>query len=98
MIETYSVLTRLPEPQRAEPALVAEFFDRNFPGKPRTLDADQARELPSRLNELGIIGGAAYDAVIALTASACGAHLISLDRRAEVTYRRCGIKFDLIGS
>ena len=96
-IETYSLLTRLPEPQRAEPALVVEFLDRNFAGNPLTLDADHLRSVPGRLAELGIVGGAAYDGIIALIAADCGAHLISLDRRAEATYRRCGVSFELIG-
>jgi predicted nucleic acid-binding protein len=97
MIETFSVLTRLPEPQRATPQLVVEFFDRNFSTDPLTLEPSQWRSVPGRLAELGISGGAAYDAVIALSAAAHSATLVSLDRRAEPTYRRCGAAFEMIG-
>ena len=34
--------------------------------------------------------------VLTRIAAECGAHLISLDRRAETTYLRCGVSFDLI--
>jgi predicted nucleic acid-binding protein len=98
MIETYSVLTRLPEPQRARPHHVAEFLSRNFTESPLSLDAEQLRSIPERLSELAVVGGATYDALIALTASKCGAHLVSLDRRAEAVYRRCGVSFELLGA
>ena len=96
LVETFSVLTRLPEPQRADPALVAEFLDRNFPDLPLTLDAVQLRSVPTTLSEFGISGGAAYDGLIALTAQAHGVQLVSLDRRAENTYRRCGVSVELL--
>jgi hypothetical protein len=96
LVETYSVLTRLPEPQRADPDLVAEFFDRNFSGRPLTLDPDRLRSVPNTLATLGVSGGAAYDGLVALTALAHGARLVSLDRRAEATYRRCGLEFELL--
>lgn len=98
LVEAFSVLTRLPEPQRAEPALVAEFLERNFPDEPLALDAAQMRGLPGRLTALGISGGAAYDGLIALTAHFHGVELVSLDRRAENTYRRCGINYSLLAS
>lgn len=96
LVETYSVLTRLPEPQRADPAMVVEFFARNFPGNPLALDAEQLRSVPSTLSALRLSGGSSYDGLIALTALAHGAHLVSLDRRAEATYRRCGVNFELL--
>jgi toxin FitB len=45
---------------------------------------------PERLGGLGLAGGAVYDGLIALTARAAGAELISLDRRAVATYHQCG--------
>ncbi|HQZ36929.1 MAG TPA: type II toxin-antitoxin system VapC family toxin [Ilumatobacteraceae bacterium] len=97
MVETFSVLTRLPEPQRAAPVMVAEFFERNFPRDPLTLGASAARSVPGTLAGLGIVGGAAYDGLIALTARAGDATLVSLDQRAAPTYRRCGVPFELLG-
>jgi predicted nucleic acid-binding protein len=98
MVETYSVLTRLPEPQRARPDHVAEFLSRNFAEAPMSLDGEQLRLIPGKLSELGIVGGATYDALIALTAAGFGVHLVSLDRRAESVYRRCGVSFELLGA
>ena len=98
MVETFSVLTRLPEPQRAEPTMVAEFFERNFPRDPLTLGAPEARSVPVTLAGLGIVGGAAHDGLIALTARAGEATLVSLDQRAASTYRRCGVHFEILGS
>lgn len=96
-LEVYSVLTRLPSPFRAEPSTVAEFLNRTFPS-PRLLlgQADQDA-LPVRLAGLGIASGAAYDAVIAFTAAAAGAELVTLDQRALVTYERCRIRARLVG-
>lgn len=41
-------------------------------------------------------GGAVYDALVAATAKATGAVLLSLDRRAERTYRMIGVDFEMI--
>lgn len=98
LIETYSVLTRLPEPQRAEPQHVTEFLLRNFCVVPLVLDAIAQRALPQRLAGLGISGGASYDGLIALTAHDNNAVLVTLDQRATATYARCGVEFELLTS
>lgn len=43
-----------------------------------------------------IVGGATYDALIAATAAAHGATLLTLDRRARVTYDRVGCRNELL--
>ena len=97
LMEAYSVLTRLPEPQRALPTAVAEVlrarFDRAISLPPR-----DALALPSVLARSGVAGGSAYDAVIALTAVAHRASLLTLDQRALTVYERCGAEVRLIGS
>lgn len=98
LLETYSVLTRLPEPQRAEPQLVTEFLERNFRRAPLVLDAPAHKALPQRLAGLGISGGAAYDGLIALTALDNDAVLVTLDHRATATYERCGLDYELLVS
>ena len=98
MVETFSVLTRLPEPQRAEPSMVVEFFERNFSGDPLSLTSSDARSVPSRLVGMGVTGGASYDGLIALTALASEAMLVSLDQRAAPVYRRCGVEFEILGT
>jgi len=97
MVETFSVLTRLPEPQRAEPAMVVEFFERNFRDDPLSLGSSHARLVPSKLAAMGVVGGASYDGLIALTALAGDATLVSLDQRAAPVYRRCGVTFEILG-
>jgi hypothetical protein len=56
-------------------------------------------DYPAALAELassGVVGGAVYDGLIALGAKAGGASLVSLDRRAVRTYRRCGVDFRVL--
>lgn len=95
-LEAYSVLTRLPDPFRAEPAIVAEFLGRTFAGQRLVLDPDDQAGLPARLASLGIAGGAVYDAFIGLTARASNAELVTLDRRALANYERCEVKARLL--
>lgn len=92
-LEAYSVLTRLPDPFRAEPAVVAEFLRRTFLTARLQAAADG---LPERLAGIGICGGAVYDALIAFTAAAAGAELLTLDRRALLTYERCQVRARLL--
>jgi hypothetical protein len=95
-LEAYSVLTRLPDPFRAEPATVAEFLRRTF-SRPRLALALQEHEaLPTRLAKLGVAGGSVYDALIGLTTHAAGAELVTLDRRALGIYERCGASTRLL--
>lgn len=94
--ESYSVLTRLPEPHRAPPELVRDFLVAAFTSAPLTLDAEAIRTLPASLVASGVAGGATFDGLIALTAAAHDATLLSLDRRAAETYRQCGVRFELL--
>ncbi len=89
-LEAYSVLTRLPDPFRADAALVAEFLRRTFGTKRLVLGARAYAALPTTLSGWGISGGSVYDALIAMTAKAAGAEIVTLDRRALATYERCG--------
>jgi predicted nucleic acid-binding protein len=90
-LEVYSVLTRLPEPLRAEPVLVAEYLREDFSGERMALDEPERRALVKRLADLSISGGAAYDASVAVTANHHGRTLLSCDLRAARTYERLGI-------
>jgi predicted nucleic acid-binding protein len=95
-IETFSVLTRLPPPHRAPAALVRDFLAARFPDRYVVLDADGYARLLPRLVELGMSSGAAYDALVGLTAHSAGATLVSADHRAALTYERLGIDFRLL--
>ncbi len=96
MLEAYSVLTRLPEPFRAEPALVAEYIRRTYPGRRLQLGVRELTGLPARLAELRIAGGAVHDALIAFTVRAAATDLATLDRRAQAVYDRCGVTVRLL--
>lgn len=96
-IETYSVLTRLPDPHRAEPAIVEEYIARTFPRDKPSLAADHQSRLVSELANAGVSGGAVYDAIVALSASELNLTLVSLDRRAARTYRALSVAFELLG-
>ena len=91
-LESYSVLTRLPEPFRAEPALVAEYLHEDYPGKRMVLPEHERRNLLRKLASLSITGGAVYDAVAAATAAHHGHSLLSCDRRAASVYSRLDVE------
>jgi predicted nucleic acid-binding protein len=93
--ETFSVLTRMPPPNRRTPQAVARLLGHNFPGS-RFLSAEGAKLLHARLAELGIAGGAVYDALVAATAAEHRITLATRDRRAAETYRALDIDFEVI--
>ena len=48
------------------------------------------------LTAAGVFGGATYDGLVGLQAIAHGETLLTLDLRAEATYRRLGVAFEVI--
>lgn len=96
-IETFSVLTRLPAPNRAEPSIVVTALRERLSPTYVTLDAAGYRQAPDRLATAGVAGGAAYDGLIALTALEHELELISRDHRAARAYRALGVRFTLLG-
>jgi predicted nucleic acid-binding protein len=95
-LETYSVLTRLPEPLRMEPRLVARYLREDYPGKRMVLGESARRRLLERFTHLSIAGGATYDGIVATTAAEYGCSLISCDRRAAGTYDRLGVEVNYL--
>jgi len=93
--ETFSVLTRLPPPARREPTIVDQLIRASFPAS-RFLDADDATELLGRLADLGIAGGAVYDALIGAVAAAHRLPLATRDRRAVEVYRTLDVELELL--
>jgi predicted nucleic acid-binding protein len=93
--ETFSVLTRLPPPDRRTPATVARVLSANFP-ETRFLSAAAAAELLARLDLAGIAGGAVYDALVGATAVEHGLRLATRDRRALETYRTLDVSVELL--
>lgn len=93
--ETFSVLTRLPPPDRRTPVAVARLLSTNFPHS-CFLGADAAAGLLDRLHLEGIAGGAIYDALIGATAVEHDLSLATRDRRALETYRALDVSVELL--
>jgi predicted nucleic acid-binding protein len=91
LLETWSVLTGFPPPHRAAPRLVDAWLDDRFTAILPAPSAARQRALLRTLADSGRIGGAVYDALVALTAKAAGATLVSADRRALGTYELVGV-------
>ena len=94
--ETYSVLTRLPDPHRAPASVVADWLEQRLSHPVLTLDGTDVIASIRHLAAAGVRGGATYDGLIALTAAAADATLVTLDRRAVITYERLGVAHELI--
>ena len=93
--ETFSVLTRLPPPARRGAAPVPRLLHHNFPAT-RFLAEEAATDLLARVADLGIAGGAIYDALVGATAAQHQAVLVTRDRRALDTYRALDVEVELL--
>jgi predicted nucleic acid-binding protein len=89
-IESYSVLTRLPPPHRAHPSIVHAFISERFTEPFLALSETGYLQLLATITAGQILGGPAYDALIAFTAVEHQAALLSLDQRATPTYEAVG--------
>jgi predicted nucleic acid-binding protein len=97
LIETYSVLTRLPAPHRMTPEMVASYLDQSFGGHPVFgLPAAELRSLTTICSGKGLSGGAIYDALIAATCVHADLALLTLDVRARPTYAAIGADHELL--
>ena len=96
VLETYSVLTRLPAPHRAAGDVVRDFLARRFRHPLLRLSPAAYRDFLLRLPDHGVTGGASYDALVAATAASHSADLVSCDRRAAPVYERYGIRVHLL--
>jgi toxin FitB len=96
LAETYSVLTRLPGDLRMAPADAARLLRERF-AEPLLLGPEVSGRIPDVLSELGISGGAVYDALVALAAVEHGADLATRDARARATYEAVGARVIVAG-
>lgn len=97
LIETCSVLTRLPLPHRAPAQLVSRFLAERFVDAPLTLPPRAHLALLEKAAREGIVGGSIYDALIAEVVRRAGATLLTRDRRAVLVYERIGADYEIIG-
>jgi predicted nucleic acid-binding protein len=96
-LETYSVLTRLPPPHRCPSTTVRDFLRLRF-GKPfLRLDTRAYKAFVLELPERAVTGGGTYDALVAATAAAHAATLITCDRRAASVYEAYGVHVTYLG-
>jgi predicted nucleic acid-binding protein len=95
-LETYSVLTRLPPPHRADATAAAAALQVRLASTYATLDASMYPKALGRLAGAGVSGGATYDGLIALTALEYELELLTRDRRAERTYRALGVPYQMV--
>lgn len=96
LIESYSVLTRLPAPHRAHAGIVAAFLAERFPSQPLALPGDAHAALIAAAAAARLTGGSVYDALIAATAKHAGAVLYTRDRRAVPTYEKIGVRYEVL--
>ncbi len=97
LLESYSVLTRLPPQQRVEPGVVRDALLSTFSGEPIQLAPQHVARLIDLLGNNSIGGGATYDALVASTALHAGLKLQSLDSRARPTYAAVGVDVEWLG-
>jgi hypothetical protein len=67
-----------------------------FPSTPLNLPGSDRGSLVATLASAGVSGGATYDGLVALEAAAHEQPLLTLDRRAQESYRRLGVAFRVI--
>ena len=97
ILETYSVLTRLPPPHRAAAEIVESFLAENFSAAPLRPTSRSQRGLVRLAVQSGLTGGAIYDLLIAMTARQARAKLLTRDRRAVGAYKAVGVDFEILG-
>lgn len=97
LLETYSVLTRLPAPHRMTAEVVSRYLQASFSGhRVLGLVPRDQRKLVASLAKWGVAGGAVYDALIAAVCRNARATLLTLDGRAHQTYATLGVSHELL--
>jgi hypothetical protein len=96
VVEAYSVLTRLPGGLAVPAGMAAGVLARRFADPALRLTARRQAAVLETLAGSGVSGGASYDGLIALEARAHDHVLLSLDTRAQETYRRLGAAFQVV--
>lgn len=94
LVETYSVLTRVPAPMQLAPEAVLAFLDGNAP-RWRIADGLPGHEMAAFLKDCaskGVTGGRVYDAAIAWSALRAGATaIVTLNPRHFRQFEAAGL-------
>lgn len=96
LLESISVLTRLPGGLAVPSAVAVRVLRQKFPATPLVLTAEEYADLADAVGAHGLRGGQVYDALVALTAASHKARLLSLDKRAVRTYQTMGVEVELL--
>jgi hypothetical protein len=94
--ETYSVLTRMPGQLAVNGTSAAAAIRALYP-EVCWLDRRRAIALLARCGEVGVTGGAVYDALVGEAARVDARTLMTRDQRARRTYDLLGVDYELIG-
>lgn len=97
LIETTSVLTRLPGGRAIAPADVVGRLRAEFPDEPLCLSPAQHREFLDAAARSRIVGGSLYDALVGFSVTVAGALLRTRDLRALRTYAELGVDIEQVG-
>jgi predicted nucleic acid-binding protein len=95
-LETYHVLTRVRPYRRLGPNQVMTAIRSTFSKPLIDLPSNDYWTLIEKAPQLGIVGGAIYDAFIGMTAKRAGLQLVSRDLRAAATYSKLGVNCRLL--
>lgn len=93
--EAYSVLTRLPGPLRRSPGDALRLLAHNFPSSV-FLGEDVSLALGPEIANLGVSGGAVYDALVGAAARQHHRPLLSADARARPVYEALGVELEIV--
>jgi predicted nucleic acid-binding protein len=91
LVETYAVLTWLPQPYTVPPALAREAL-RSYATHVLALSGDRMIDTIDTIASARISGGSTYDALIAATAAHHAVTLLTRDERAVDVYERIGVE------
>ena len=97
LVETYAVLTRLPQPYTVAPAHASAAM-RSYSGEILMLPRDELMDSLDRFAGARVSGGATFDALIAATAAYHGATLLTRDERAANVYERLGVEITWVAT
>jgi toxin FitB len=77
--------------------MAASLLEHRFPAPALSLAESDCEAMLTTFARADVAGGATYDGLVALEAKAHRLTLLTLDRRAQETYRRLGAPFEVIG-
>jgi toxin FitB len=96
VVESYSVLTRMPGARRLAPDVAFALID-DVSTRVISLPAEDLLAELRGLSSREVSGGSVYDALIAATARAHQLTLLTMDRRARRTYDAVGAEVRYVG-